>query len=99
MEEKHREQILFKGHKGTWSIVAGRLPDGIELDVDNGQLYGEPTEWGEFPVTFKLVNACGETQKEVNVITCIAPEIISNEIIFDCSEHEEEEEEEEEPQP
>jgi len=93
--EEQREQILFRGSPGEWKLVSGVLPAGVQLDEATGELFGNPTEYGEFPVTFSLTNHCGTTEKEVVVISCGKPEILSDEIIFDSYLDYEEEEEDE----
>ena len=78
------EQIIYRGSPGTWTLVSGELPDGIVLDAATGVLSGNPTEYGVFPCRFKLSNRCGEVEKDVMVVSCTTPEILSDEIVFDC---------------
>ena len=76
-------QIIFRGSPGLWELVSGVLPEGVVLDVNTGELVGDPSEYGEFPCMFSLTNRCGTTTKEVVVISCSSPEILSDEIIFE----------------
>jgi len=95
MEE--RKQILYKGSTGLWELVEGPLPAGVQLDTATGELYGEPTEYGEFPCVFKLTNRCGTTTKEVLVVACSSPVILSDEIVFDVDIEDDEEDDDENP--
>ena len=81
-----REQILYKGSPGIWTLLEGTLPAGVGLDQETGELVGNPTEYGEFPCKFGFKNGCGAVEKEIMVVTCTTPEILSDEIVFDIEE-------------
>ncbi len=38
-------------NKVTFSIKSGKLPNGLQLYPDTGEIYGVPLETGEFPIT------------------------------------------------
>jgi len=66
-----------------WSIIDGVLPDGVRLDTITGKISGKPTEYGEFKATIKIVNPCGDDEREITIIVCAEPKITSeNEISF-----------------
>jgi len=45
-----------------WRIVDGRLPDGLwRLNPLTGVIWGEPTEIGDFPIVFEVVDSVGHT--------------------------------------
>jgi formylglycine-generating enzyme required for sulfatase activity len=50
----------------TWSIE-GDLPDGLELDEDEGTITGTPTEADTFTFTVKAKNAVGPSTKELSI--------------------------------
>ncbi|MDQ8203588.1 PQQ-dependent sugar dehydrogenase [Pelagicoccus sp. SDUM812003] len=46
-----------------WSVVAGSLPDGIDLDTTTGELSGTPTSAGSFSFTVEVVDENGATDR------------------------------------
>jgi len=80
------EQILFKGTPGTWEIVDGTLPQGLELNTETGEVTGYPEEFGTFQIRVRFTNTCGQVEKDINVYTCTTPEILSDNIIFNMDE-------------
>lgn len=40
-------------NKVTFSIASGKLPDGVTLNSATGEIYGVPTETGEFKITVR----------------------------------------------
>ena len=61
-------QILYKGSPGYWEITEGNLPPGSELNSATGEISCIPEESGNFPITVKFTNRCGEVTKELNII-------------------------------
>ena len=61
-------QILYKGSPGYWEITEGELPPGSELNSATGEITCIPEEFGNYPITVKFTNNCGEVSKEVNII-------------------------------
>ncbi len=56
----------YSRNKTSYQLVRGSLPGGMELK-SNGELYGVPTETGEFTFTVRLCNSLssfGDSQKE-----------------------------------
>lgn len=41
----------------THAIVAGRLPDGLFFDDHNAEIYGTPTEYGDFTFTLQVTDS------------------------------------------
>jgi len=64
-----KKQILYKGTPGFWEVIEGSLPQGVELNPETGVLKWVPEKFGKFPITFKFTNPCGQSIKEVVVIT------------------------------
>jgi len=58
-----------------WTIIYGRLPNGLLLDKETGEISGIPTETGNFTFTVKVVNLCGEETMEIELFVCAMPEI------------------------
>ena len=50
----------------TWSISAGKLPNGLSLSSD-GKITGTPTKTGTFTFTVKAQNAVGYETKELSI--------------------------------
>ena len=61
-------QILHKGSPGYWEIIEGELPPGSELNSNTGEIFCIPEESGNFPITVKFSNRCGEAIKGINII-------------------------------
>ncbi len=62
--------LPFPNNSVTWSIVAGRLPDGMKLGDRDGLLAGIPTEAGNFRITIRIentANAQGEREFDLLV--------------------------------
>ena len=47
---------MYPWNNFQMSLVSGRLPDGVYL-FPSGEIYGTPTEMGEFPFTVRMVNS------------------------------------------
>ena len=52
----------------TWSIVGGRLPDGLAMAAD-GFIWGRPSATGDFSFTAKLTDAASHTLQSDYTIT------------------------------
>jgi len=79
MGEEKTEHLTFTGTTpGTWTIEDGDLPEGLELDEETGEISGTPTEFGEFSISVKVENHCGDDIKEIDIIVCGEPEITSS---------------------
>jgi len=63
----------------TWSIVSGRLPDGLSLNNSNGVISGIPTAMGRFNFRVRATNSVGFDTKDlsisVGVPTIITPSL------------------------
>ena len=58
---------VFGTRPYTWSLAAGGLPDGVTFSAD-GVLEGQPSQTGDFPLTFELRDAGGRSaQKELTL--------------------------------
>jgi len=82
MTEQHSEQLTSFGTQGTWSIVGGTLPAGLSLDAATGIISGNPTVFGDFNITVKVTNDCGEATKEMLIYVCGLPAITSEDMEF-----------------
>ena len=40
----------------TWKITSGKLPDGLTLNTETGEITGKPTKAGNFPFTVQVTN-------------------------------------------
>jgi hypothetical protein len=68
----YSETLEVTGDPGTWSITAGDLPAGIELDPSTGQVAGNPTAGGTSNFTVKYTETSGglsDTQALTLVVT------------------------------
>jgi aminopeptidase N len=57
----------------TYSLIGGTLPNGITL-ASTGQLSGTPTEFGNFPLTFRVnnsINQADTTELTLTVLTSL----------------------------
>ena len=60
----------------AWSIISGKLPDGLTLNAATGLISGTPSKNGNFTFTVKAANIAGEDTKEFTVtIAAVAPSI------------------------
>lgn len=66
------------GEKGTWSIAAGSLPDGLTLDSETGKVSGTPTKEGtyDFTVTFKTDRGEGSADFSLRILAKDEPAIV-----------------------
>ena len=64
----------------TWT-AAGKLPSGLNFDGAKGRIYGTPSEYGIFGLTFTAENSAGKDTKSLELnIAGNPPVIISNDI-------------------
>lgn len=56
------------GNGSTYSIVVGRLPNGISLNPDTGVLSGKATEEGSFEITLRKENESGFVERKGTLI-------------------------------
>lgn len=52
----------------TWSLKAGALPPGMQMDSATGAITGTPTESGRFPLTIVATNAAGSAELDVTLV-------------------------------
>jgi len=82
--EINQFQLTQDGSPGTWKVIVGKLPEGVDLDEETGLISGVPEEFGEFPITVELTNGCGDLgvdTQEITLVVCALPQITSvNEI-------------------
>lgn len=45
---------MYKWNRSTFTLVDGRLPDGMKLYEATGEIYGTPTETGDFTFTVQV---------------------------------------------
>ena len=48
----------------TWSISAGTLPQGLNLNATTGTITGAPTETGTFPFTVRVADTFGQSDTQ-----------------------------------
>ncbi len=64
-----------------WDIIAGHLPDGLNLDTETGVVSGTPTQAETFDFTIKVTDDQGLTTTQVLSIAVVEPlEIITAEL-------------------
>jgi hypothetical protein len=56
----------------TWSISAGNLPNGLNLNAATGDITGTPTASGTFTFTVKAANTFGEDTKQLSIVVAAA---------------------------
>jgi len=66
----------------NWSIIEGVLPAGLTLNAGTGEIIGRPTVYGDFDLTVKVENDCGDDIREVEIFVCGPPQITTNNIDF-----------------
>jgi hypothetical protein len=59
-----------------WSILSGKLPQGLELDPQSGWISGIAEEAGAFPLEVQLQDGAGQTQRRA--FTVNVPSVIHN---------------------
>ena len=64
----------------AWSLEEGDLPDGLELDAEEGVLNGAPMEPGEFTVEVRARDAIG-LEAHVEVTLNVSPPVLSRETL------------------
>jgi hypothetical protein len=64
-----------------WSISAGKLPDGLELDPATGIISGIPKERGDFRVTVAVVDSSQPAQRAERELIITSAETLSLEWI------------------
>jgi hypothetical protein len=59
--DAYQKTLKVEGGKAsyTWSLVAGTLPLGLDLDAATGSISGVPTQAGTFPLTFRVTDSLG----------------------------------------
>jgi hypothetical protein len=61
----------------TWEVVAGTLPEGLELGAATGMISGTPTTEGDYVATMKVTDSTGVTAEgEVSLSVVILPLVI-----------------------
>ena len=67
----YSQQVLSAGGTApvTWSISAGALPSGLNLDTNTGTIAGTPTAAGTFPFTVRAMDAAGQSDDQQLSIT------------------------------
>ncbi len=80
--EYYEGKLRANGSEGySWSVVDGKLPDGLELDWEDDEddevtLSGTPTKEGTFAFTLRLTDtASGATAEQEFTLTISLPEI------------------------
>ena len=57
----------------TWRVVAGELPNGLDLNETTGEISGTPTAAGTASFTVKATNSAGSDTKELSITITKAP--------------------------
>ena len=55
--------------ENTWSLVAGELPPGLELEESPGRITGTPTAAGTFTFTVRVTDSAGASAERTFSIT------------------------------
>jgi len=71
----YSQTLNASGTASTWSVISGRLPDGLVLSTDTGLISGIPTKSGTFSFTVKATNTAGSTTRALSIIIITAPTI------------------------
>jgi len=61
----------------TWTIIAGALPDGLELDPDTGEITGTPLEDGTFNFTVQVTDANDDVVSKACAVIITPPVVYS----------------------
>ena len=51
----------------TWEIISGRLPNGLELNEETGEIFGISEEVGTFKIIITFSDDCGIIEKEITI--------------------------------
>jgi hypothetical protein len=67
--------LVAEGGSGpkTWTVTAGRLPDGLSLDASSGAITGTPTVNGDFVFTVKVSDSSPSPDTKQLVIRVVDP--------------------------
>ena len=64
VDQQYSETLAASG--GTkpykWTLVSGKLPDGLDLDAASGQISGKPTTTAKAKFTLQVADAAAKTQ-------------------------------------
>ena len=72
----YSEFINATGHEPIiWELESGTLPNGLDVDVNTGEIYGIPTTGGTFNFTIKAENYAGDDSMPFTVIIEVPPTI------------------------
>jgi parvulin-like peptidyl-prolyl isomerase len=60
-------EVLGDSNTYTWSIIAGSLPNGLNLDKTTGNIYGTPTVYGTYNFTIQVYDGIGKATKTLSI--------------------------------
>ena len=60
-------EVLGDSNNYTWSIIAGSLPDGLNLDETTGNIYGTPTIYGTYDFTIQVYDGIGKATQTLSI--------------------------------
>jgi hypothetical protein len=75
----YSQTLAAEGGSGpkTWTVSAGKLPDGLTLDSATGAITGTPTANGDFAFTVKVADASPAPDTKQLVIRVVDPLVIN----------------------
>jgi large repetitive protein len=70
----YSDQLTVSGGTGpyVWSVSAGSLPPGLNLNASTGLLSGTPTTGGSYPFTVKVVDASDQSDTRATTVVIAA---------------------------
>ena len=79
---------MYEWNVVSYKLVSGKLPAGVSFNEQTGEIYGTPTETGEFPISIQLETKNEETGEQAETHTADYVLVVgdnSNESVYKSS--------------